>query len=114
VLSEIGADGAPRWLVLNKVDRLSSEAIALLTEEFPDAIRMSAMRPEDLSRLHARIQAHFERDMLEDEILVPYAAQHRVAEIHASCRVLSEQYDEAGARVRVRAPKAVLDRLRSA
>jgi GTP-binding protein HflX len=114
VLEEIGANEAPRWLALNKIDRLHPDVVAELGAEFQGALLMSAKARADVAALHDRIQAHFERDMLEDEILVPYTSQHRVAEIHAACRVLSESYDESGTRVRVRAPKEILARLRSA
>jgi GTP-binding protein HflX len=113
VLDEIHANEAPRWLVLNKSDRLSVGSISELATEFPGAILMSAKAPPDITALHDKIQSHFEHDMLEDEILVPYTSQHKVAEIHATCRVLSESYDESGTRVRVRAPKEILARLRA-
>ena len=73
-----------------------------------------AKQPEDVARLHERIRAFFERDMVEEELTVPYARQRLVAEIHASCRVLSEAHDEHGTRLRLRASPAVLARLRAA
>ena len=45
--------------VINKIDLLDDEQRALLDEEFPDAISMSATSAKDIARLHGRIQAFF-------------------------------------------------------
>jgi GTP-binding protein HflX len=114
VLTEIGADGAPVQLVLNKRDRLEPGREAALAEEFPDAILVSAKQPEDVARLRACILAFFERDMEEAELHVPYTRQRVLAEIHESCRVLGESHDEHGTRVRLRARPELVARLRAA
>jgi GTP-binding protein HflX len=113
VLDEIGAQG-PRLLLLNKIDRVDAERRAALAAEHPDALLLSAKDPEDVARLHGRVRDFFERDMVEAELAIPYARQKLGAEIHASCRVLSEAHDEHGTRVRLRARPEVLARLRAA
>jgi GTP-binding protein HflX len=112
VLAQIGAGEHPTLLILNKSDRLGPEQIAALAQEYPEAFILSARSPEDVQRLHARIIDFFERDMQEEVFTVPYSQQRLVATLHESARVLDEQYDEAGARVRVRAPSGVLAGLR--
>jgi GTP-binding protein HflX len=114
VLDDIGAAEVPRLLLLNKIDRLEAARAEALRAEYPEALCLSAKRPEDVVRLHDRIRAFFERDMVEEELSVPYSQQKLVAEIHASCRVLSETHDERGTRLRLRARPAVLARLRAA
>ena len=114
VLEELGAGDAPRLVALNKIDRLSPPEREALAAEHPDAILLSARDPADVAALRARIVEHFERDMVEDELVVPYAQARLVSEVHASCRVLSESHDELGTHVRVRAPSEVLARLRTA
>ncbi|APR86543.1 GTP-binding protein related to HflX [Minicystis rosea] len=111
VLSEIGADVVPSRLLLNKVDRLDDEARAALTVEFPDAIQLSAKRPEDVSALRDTIIAFFEASMIDGELRVPYAKQKLVTEVYEAARVLSEEYDEAGACLKVKAHPAALARL---
>jgi GTP-binding protein HflX len=113
VLDEIGAQG-PRLLLLNKIDRVDAERREALRAGFPDALLLSARDPEDVARLHGRIRDFFERDMVEAELRIPYAQQKLVAEIHASCRVLSESHDEHGTKLRLRARPEVLARLRAA
>jgi len=113
VLDEIGARG-PRLLLLNKIDRVDAARREALRSEYPDALLLSAKDPEDVAHLHGRIRDFFERDMVEAELSIPYAKQKLVAEIHASCRVLSENHDEHGTRLRLRARPEVLARLRAA
>src|SRR5262249_29614145 len=113
VLREIGAHEVPGLLVLNKVDRLNADERAALVSEYPDALLLSAHDPADVARLRETVVAFFERDMLEEELVVPYTKQGVVGEVHARTRVLSESYDEVGARFRVRAHAETLGRLRS-
>lgn len=112
VLAEIGAADHPRLLILNKSDLLDSDQRAALGREFPDAVVMSARSAEDVARLHARIEAFFEGSMEEEEFLIPYDQQAKVALLHERCRVLSERYAEDGAHILVRAPAALLGGLR--
>jgi GTP-binding protein HflX len=113
VLAEIGADEVPSRLVLNKCDRLDDLARASLRAQYPSAIQLSAKIPADVARLRSQIIAFFEASMDEDELIVPYAKQALVSEIHSNARVLSEEYDEAGAHVRYKAQPATIARLRS-
>jgi GTP-binding protein HflX len=113
VLEEIKAHDNPNLLVLNKADKLSEPERDALQLEFPDALLMSARAPEDVSRLHQRIVAHFEEAMGEEEFLIPYSEQRFVAKLHERCRVLSEAYEDEGTRIRVRAPTAILSGLAS-
>jgi GTPase len=111
VLKEIGADALPGRLLLNKVDRLEEQQRAALAREFPDAILLCAKAPSDVAALRQAILTFFEASMVEGELLVPYAKQPLVGEVHKAARVLSEEYDESGARLRVLAHPAELARL---
>jgi len=111
VLAEIGATSVPSRLLLNKVDRLDDEARAALSLELPDAVLLSAKRPADVAALREAIVAFFEASMVDGELCVPYAKQKLVSEVYDAARVLSEEYDEAGARLKVRAHPAALARL---
>lgn len=113
VLGELDALEAPRLLVLNKADRLDAGDRSARTAEFPDAVLMSAKNPDDVARLHERIVAFFERDMVDEELFVPYTQQRVVSAAHETCRVLAETHDEHGTRLRLRAQPEVLARLRA-
>lgn len=113
VLASIGADESPHVVVLNKADRLDELTRARVLKAEPDALLLSAHTPEDVDRLRAFILAHFERDLEEIELLVPYSHSKVVANAHALGTVSSEQYEDAGVRIRVRARPAALAKLRA-
>jgi GTP-binding protein HflX len=114
VLREIGAEAVPSRLVLNKCDRLDGAAVAALAAANPDAILLSAKNPDDVMRLRQAIIDFFEESMEDAEFVVPYDKQRLVGELHEEARVLSETYDETGARLKVRALPATLARLKRA
>jgi len=102
VLAEVGATEVPSLLVLNKRDRLAPEELAALKAEYPDAIVLSTRNKDDLQALRERIMGYFESDMIDEELRIPFTAQGVVAEIRAKMRILSEDYDAEGLRIRVR------------
>ena len=119
VLAEIGADEVPRLRVFNKIDQVNGggdEAAQAACETalraaWPDCIVMSARRPDDVARLHQAIVAFFQRDLVEAELFVPWSAQQLRKDIYASCEVLGERADEAGAFFSVRGESDAVTRL---
>lgn len=111
VLSQIGAEGVPWKLVLNKMDRVSDELRADLELEYPDAIMVSAHDPADVVRVREMIIAFFDGEVEEREIFVPYARHGAVGAMFAQARVMAERHEAEGTFVRVRAPRGVLGRL---
>jgi GTP-binding protein HflX len=111
VLEEIGATKVPTILVLNKADRVDETTANALRREFPDALFVSAHRPEGVTAVRDAILAYFDSTDVERTYLVPYAEQAKVAELHEHARVLDEVYGEDGARVRVRGDQDILARL---
>jgi GTPase len=112
-LREIGAADQPTFLLLNKSDRLDRASIDAIQGEYPEGILMSAIRSEDVARLRASIIEFFERDMIEEELFIPFDRVGQVNDVHQTCRVLSETYTEEGVRMRVRADPATIERLRA-
>jgi len=116
VLDEIGAGDVPRLLVFNKVDLTRDEAASAeaLLARWPEAMVISARRPEDVARLHARLAAFFARDLVDGEVRVPYDRQQLRGEIFAACEVLRERYEDDAVVFEVRARPDVLARWRDA
>ena len=112
VLEEIGVEDIPKLLLLNKSDQLNEDQKKSLMEEFPDAMMMSSRNPADITLLHERIVKFSESDMLEEELLVPYTAKGVIGEIRANMRVLTEDYDQDGIRLRVRSRELELERVK--
>ncbi len=116
VLRDIHADHVPRIKIFNKIDHVGDveaqrDHAAALRGRYTDAVVMSALRPEDVARLHGLIVAHFQRDLAEDELFVPWSAQRLRGEIFAHCEVLSERADADGTFFRVRGAARAVERL---
>ena len=116
VLAEIGADSVPRIRVFNKIDYLDDavsqeERTAELQAKYPGCIVLSARRKDDVTALHQAIVKFFQKDLIESDIFLPWAAQELRSEIFASCEVLEERADAAGAFFSLRATADVIARL---
>jgi GTP-binding protein HflX len=115
VLREIGADRVPSMLLFNKVDRIDAKTRqAIVRSHGKEAILMSALDAEDVAALREKIVLAFDQRMVEGELVIPFSQQGLVGAVYENARVLSESYDEVGARIHVRALPAALARLRSA
>lgn len=108
VLGEVGASDLPSLLVLNKRDRLTPEQAAALKNEFPEAVMISTRDKNDLKILRDQIMSHFENDMEDVDLFVPYIVQGAIGEIRARMRVLGESYNENGVTLKVRATSETL------
>ena len=114
VLAEIGADTVPGILLLNKIDRVPEAEREALARELPDARLLSAKAPADVAALRQAIITFFDRELVEGELLVPYDRQALLGQVHEATRVVAEDYDERGARLKVLADPATLARLERA
>lgn len=113
VLREIGAHAVPTKLLFNKSDLLDEVARQrLLRQHGEDALVLSARDARDVAALREAIIAFFEARMVDEELVIPYAKQGLIGDVYENARVLSEAYDEAGTRLRVRALPAAMERLR--
>ena len=75
---------------------------------------LSAHDPGDVAALGAAIVAFFEASMVEEDLVVPYSKQALLGEVYENARVVAEDYDESGTRLRVRGLPAAVARLRRA
>jgi GTP-binding protein HflX len=112
VLREIDADTVPTWLLLNKIDRVDEAGRARLADHYPGGLQLSAKSRDDVAMLREKLIAEFGGAIEEAELVVPWTAQRLVHQIHERTSVLTEQHDEDGTRLRVRAPSRILDDLR--
>ena len=110
VLEEIGADEAPRLLVLTKSDRVDAERRVELGHRHPDASLVSAHTGEGIPALIDRIADEFARRLVEIELLVPYGEGGRLAELHALAGDLERRETPDGVRVTVRLAPSVAAR----
>ena len=110
VLLEIGADGVPEILVLAKADRIDDERRTELERRHRDAVLISAVSGEGLETLEQRIEEGFARTLQDVELLIPYDAGARLAELHAIAGDLEREDMPDGVRVLARLPAAIAAR----
>ncbi|HYZ81436.1 MAG TPA: GTPase HflX [Solirubrobacteraceae bacterium] len=113
VLHEIGADEAPRLLVLAKADRIDDERRAELSHRHPGALLVSAVSGEGIPALIDRIAVEFARRLSDVELLVPYEEGGRLAELHELAGDLEREDTPEGVRVSARLPASVAARYAS-
>ena len=113
VLHEIGADEAPRLLVLAKADRIDAERRAELSHRHPGALLVSAVSGEGIPALIDRVAVEFARRLSDVELLVPYEEGGRLAELHELAGDLEREDTPEGVRVSARLPASVAARYAS-
>jgi GTPase len=116
VLKDIGAEDVPRLRVFNKIDTAGDSAlqksrIEELQKVYPDCVVMSALNPSDVSQLHDRILAFFQKQMIETKILLPWSEQQLRGEIFEMCKVIDEQADETGAHLHLLGAPSMINSL---
>jgi GTP-binding protein HflX len=115
VLKEIGADDIPSLLILNKIDRVDELSRARLRREYPHAVQLSALDPDDVARLKARLEEHFASSLSESDLDIPHDKVGAVLSmVHEHAKIVREQWDNWGARFVVRAWPEVLEKLKQA
>lgn len=117
VLTDLGAAAKPRVIALNKVDLLGPasrrRAIAALTERYPAAIPISAVRRTGLAELCAAVEQASRGDAVPLELLVPYGKEGVLAELRKIGGVDRTEYLEAGTRAWGWAPRHAVRRFDS-
>ena len=96
VLADIGADGLPRMLVLNKVDVADRDVVAGLHRQWGAAIAVSAVTGEGTADLLEAVAELVPPDRRTVEALVPYDHAELVAAAHRDGEVLKEEHREDG------------------
>jgi len=106
-IKDIGANPHSRVL-FNKVDRLDDAQRASLRMRMPDALQVSAMRPELVELLHSEIARLQETSFVEETIFIPYEYGHILGAVHEGARVVEQHHGPRGTALKVRAPAHAL------
>ncbi|HLJ58712.1 MAG TPA: GTPase HflX [bacterium] len=112
VLRELGAEGRPTVIALNKADRLSSEALRDIVAEVPDGIPISGLRGVGLLNLLRAISRHLPDPVRRVKLLVPHADAGVLATIYEGGRVVAREDRGDGVAVDVDLPSTTIRRLR--
>ena len=117
ILDEIGAGGRPRYLVLNKCDRLGEADEVYLSDRtrhtYGKVVRVSALTGEGLGELAALIERYFTGSAKRFELLIPYAEGALIAELRRAGNIEQEDYREDGIRFSGTMPAELLGKFRN-
>lgn len=115
ILDEIGAGGRPRYLVLNKCDKLAPGGEIYVSDRskhtYGRVMRVSAATGEGLSELTGQIVRFFTGASKRFDVTIPYSEGALAAEIRRSGNIESEEYSDAGIRFTGTIPSELYDRL---
>jgi GTPase len=111
VLREIGADGLPSELVVNKIDAVDPLRRRRLANRFPEALQVSALTGAGLDAVRGRVAERFADRFEAVRLLLPYDEGAKLAELYALGAPIEERTDTAeGVLVRARLPRRELRR----
>ncbi len=111
VLDEIGVQDGNNILVLNKIDCCDAERCSELAARYPDALLVSAKRPQDVEELHRVIVGEFERLLDDLSLVVPYAQTSMIGEVHRRARIVNEAFKDDGVHYQLKVTSTEATRL---
>jgi len=111
VLAEVGAQGIPELVVVNKVDVAERESAARLLRDVPGAVAVSARTGEGMAELMDRLAALLPRPQVALEVMLPFARGDLVNRVHAEGEVLGQEHTPEGTRLRARVRPALAGEL---
>lgn len=108
-LSDLDVTDIPIVVALNKIDRLDDEQLsALLAEQFPHSVPISALRSINLDKLLTFIEHELYESQTPIRVRLPYRRSDLVALFHDNGRVEAEEYGETAIVVSGRLPARYL------
>jgi len=111
VLAEIGADGTPRILALNKIDRVADPLeLRLLAQGCEPAVGVSAREGTGVERFAREVERHIVERQTEAEFRIPAGAGKVLAFLADRGTVLDRRYVDGDVALRVRIGSADLAR----
>ena len=114
VLGKIGAREKDTLILFNKVDRLRDAVeVTLLARRHPDSLAISARTGDGLPALSERISRILATRLVELEVEIPQSEGRLLADLAANAVILKREYGPERVRMRLRAPRRMLWKLRS-
>jgi len=111
VLNELQAESIPRLLVFNKVDLLSKENLERLSDAYPSAIFISALKRQGIDVLLEEVYRLLEKSEAEREFFVDAKRLHLLEKYREKITIKGSVFTDEGAVVKIRAREGVLKKL---
>jgi GTPase len=111
VLKEIGAEGKPTLMVLNKIDQLNGNGhrMSRFLEKQPNAVAISAATGEGIPELLAELGSQIRPLREFIELAVPHDQSQVIARLHEVAHVVERNYKGAKAKFKARIPPHALE-----
>jgi GTP-binding protein HflX len=113
VFAEIGAQGVPEVVVVNKCDLADPIVLSRLQRQERHLVTVSALTGEGLPQLLQVLEDEVPRFDTVIDVVLPYADGRLVARIHEEGEILSEEHLETGTRLTARVRPALAAELSS-
>ena len=108
-LAELDITDIPIVVALNKIDRLDSDQqAALLTEQFPHSVPISALKGVNLDDLLGRLEHELYESQTLVKVRLPYRRSDLAALFHDQGQVETEHYGESALLIEGRLPARYL------
>ncbi len=108
-LAELDITDIPIVVALNKIDRLDSDQqAALLTEQFPHSVPISALKGVNLDDLLGRLEHELYESQTLVQVRLPYRRSDLAALFHDQGQVETEHYGESALLIEGRLPARYL------
>lgn len=112
VLEELGAQGKPVLVALNKIDLVHDRSwLEISQKEFPNSVYLSAKTGENLDILIARITEHFSNLMLSLKISIPHSRMELVDFFYRQAKVKKIDYLQKGIHISLDISQALFSRI---
>lgn len=114
VLAEIGAQGVPEIIAINKADIADRESIADVLRSEPHAVVVSAHTGQGIEQLMAAIETDLPGQLVDVDVIVPFERGDLVSRSYKVGEVVSIDHIESGSHIKARVPQALADELTAA
>jgi GTP-binding protein HflX len=114
VLGELGAEGKPILVALNKIDLISDRSwLEISKKEFPNSIYLSAKTGENLDILITKITDYFSDLMLSLKIVIPHSRMELVDFFYRQAKVKKIDYLQSGIHISLDISRALFSRIQN-
>ena len=112
VLTDLGADGIPKSLVLNKIDRVQEELeLKRLRNKFSDAIFISACHHLRLDDVRDHIIDKIESDFEIFDLNIPYHKGKTISQLQDQVEILESVYGDEEIFLKIKGRKDTVDKI---
>jgi len=108
ILAELGTNGAPMIMVLNKIDRVDDQILLRDFESrFKNCVAVSALTGENLDQLIKMVTAHLAQSVTDIDVSVPIHRMDLVNLVHSQGKVHSINYLADSVHIQATVPLAL-------